>query len=74
MNKLQFKVEITFLRIESGKVEKGSRHFDTVKTAQKNIDRAIIYENDGINKQYGRKMLGWKIIDTITNEVIEEGE
>lgn len=74
MNKLQFKVEIIYLQIESGKVEKGSRHFATVKTAQKSIDRAIEIENKGINKQYGRKMLGWKIIDTITSEVIEEGE
>lgn len=74
MNKLQFKVEITYLQIESGKVEKGSRHFATDKTAQKSVDRAIIYEKDGINKQYGRKMLGWKIIDTFTNTVIKEGE
>lgn len=74
MKKLDIKVEITYLTIESGKIEKGSRHFANCKTAKKNIERAIECEHSGLNRQYGRKMINWKIINTITNEVIEEGE
>ena len=80
MKKRGFKVAVTYLITKNrfndsiGDIISGYTYYGSIKTAHKSVKERIEREQTGDNERYGVKLINWKIINTFTNEVIEEGE